>query len=93
MNVTVQHRQTLSDIAIQVYGDVRAVGILMMENNVSVTDDILPGTILKCPQVYYDRYLQTYVTARGITPATALEDEGVMPSVRIFTDEFTQEFN
>jgi len=91
MKITVERRQTLSDIAIQVYGDVRAVGILMVENGVSLTDDLEPGTVLECPTAEYDRYLQMYVVRRGIRPATALDPEGEIRA-KVFTQEFTEEF-
>ncbi|MBQ7899368.1 MAG: LysM peptidoglycan-binding domain-containing protein [Bacteroidales bacterium] len=91
MKITVERRQTLSDIAIQVYGDVRAVGILMVENGVSLTDDLEPGTVLECPEAEYDRYLQMYVVRRGIRPATALDPDGEIRA-KVFTQEFTEEF-
>ena len=71
MKVTVQQRQTLSDIAIQVYGDIRGVADLMQANGLSATDDLEPGTVLECPEKVYDRYLQDYVRKRSIKPATA----------------------
>ena len=91
MKITVQQRQTLSDIAIQVYGDVRAVGILMVENNISPTDDVEPGTVLECPEADYDNYLVLFVVKRGIHPATALDPNGDLRA-RVFTEEFTDEF-
>lgn len=91
MKVTVNPRQTLSDIAIQVYGDIRAIGILMAQNNVSATDDLAPGTELECPPAEYDKYLQIYVVKRNLRPATALDTNGTSKS-RIFTEQFTEEF-
>lgn len=75
MTVTVQNRQTLSDIAIQVYGDIRGIEALMEANSISATDALIPGTVLECPEREYDRYMRTYVSTRGITPATAEESE------------------
>ena len=72
MKVTVQHRQTLSDIAIQVYGDIRGLAALMQANKVSATEELQPGTVLECPETVYDRYLQNYVNATNIKPATAV---------------------
>lgn len=91
MTVTVRHRQTLSDIAIQVYGDIRGVGALAEANGIGMTDDLEPGTVLKCPETVYDRYLQTYVRALGITPATAFDPDGEV-EMRIFTEEYTEEY-
>ena len=73
MTVTVQNRQTLSDIAVQVYGDIRGIEALMEANGISATDSLTPGTVLECPEREYDRYMQSYVSKRGITPATAEE--------------------
>ena len=72
MKVTVQHRQTLSDIAIQVYGDIRGLAVLMQANKVSATEELQPGTVLECPETVYDKYLQSYVRANNIKPATAV---------------------
>lgn len=73
MTVTVQNRQTLSDIAIQVYGDIRGVTLIAQANNISITDNLTPGTELDCPEVVLDQYLQNWVTKRHITPATEVE--------------------
>ena len=91
MKVTVRPRQTLADIAIQVYGDLRAVSGIALANSISVTDDLIPGNTLECPEKVYDKYLQDYVTANGISPATALEHDETLDT-GIFTDEFTEEY-
>lgn len=72
MKVTVQPRQTLSDIAIQVYGDIQGLGALMEANLISPTAELQTGDVLECPEIIYDRYMQTYVRARDIRPATAV---------------------
>ena len=72
MKVTVQHRQTLSDIAIQVYGDIRGLAALMQANKVSATEELQPGTVLECPETVYDKYLQSYLRANNLKPATAV---------------------
>lgn len=71
MKIKVQHRQTVSDIAIQVYGDIRGIASLMEANGIGATDELQPGTMLECPETVYDRYMQTYVDKEGICPATA----------------------
>ena len=91
MKVTVRPRQTLADIAIQVYGDLRAICDIAAVNAISITDDLIPGSTIECPETVYDKYLQDYVVANGISPATAFEDDGTL-SVGIFTDEFTEEY-
>ena len=91
MEVTVKPRQTLCDIALQVYGDLRAVTDIAAANSISMTDDLSPGTVLQCPEVVYDRYLQNYVSANKVSPATSrTADDGM--DIGIFTDEFTEEF-
>lgn len=71
MQVVVKARQTVSDIAIQVYGDLRAAPLIAQTNEVSLTDDLAPGTLLECPDVVYDQYIQDYVRSEKVTPATA----------------------
>lgn len=91
MKVTVQQRQTLSDIAIQVYGSVEAAIAIAEANALSVTDDLPAGTTLECPEIVYDRYLQGYVTKQHLAPATAPDPEGEV-RMKIFTEQFTKEF-
>lgn len=73
MEVTVKPMQTLPDIAIQVYGDIRAATLIASANAISITDDIRPGTALVCPERVYDRYMQDYCHNNGISPATAAD--------------------
>lgn len=87
----VRARQCLADIAIQVYGDIRAVVDLAAVNGLSITADIEAGVVLECPDIVYDQYLQTYVRKNGVMPATALSELDEMRP-RIFTDQFTKEF-
>lgn len=91
MTVTVKNRQTLSDMAIQVYGSVEAVVALAEANGVSITDDLPAGMVLECPDVVYDKYLQGYVRKRRIESATAADPDGEV-RMKIFTEQFTKEF-
>ena len=91
MEVIVKPRQTMADMAIQVYGDIRAVVDIALNNGLSVTGDLLAGTVLHCPDVEYDRYLQNYVRKNAISPATETGRAGEI-RLRIFTEEFTKEF-
>ena len=50
------------------------------------------GQVLQCPDVVYDNYLQNYVRRNGIKPATLYDGIGEI-SQRIFTEEFTLEFD
>lgn len=92
MKVTVLKRQTLSDIALEVYGDLSGLPGIARANGLSMTADIEVGMALMCPDVVYDTYMQNYVRKNGIKPATAyFENEGEIRQ-RIFTQEFTLEF-
>lgn len=92
MKVIVQQRQSLSDIALQVYGDVSGVIAIARTNGLSVTPDLVAGQVLQCPDVVYDNYLQNYVRRNGIKPATLYDGIGEI-SQRIFTEEYTLEFD
>lgn len=92
MKVIVQQRQSLSDIALQVYGDVSGVIAIARANGLSVTPDLVAGQVLQCPDVVYDYYLQNYVRRNGIKPATLYDGIGEI-SQRVFTEEYTLEFD
>ncbi len=92
MKITVLGRQTVSDIALQVYGDIRGVSVLAEANNISITDTLTPGTELECPEIVYDKVLQDYARKRDLRPATELESDGEIRG-RIFTAEFTDQYN
>lgn len=91
MKVTVLPRQNIADIAIQVYGDVRAAVDIAIANNISVTSDLEAGTELECPDIVYDPYLQDYARKNNIKPAAGLSELDDVQA-RIFTDQFTEEF-
>ena len=91
MQITVQNRQTLADIAVQVYGDIMAVVPIAECNSISVTDDLYAGQILQCPEVEYSVKRGRYLGIGKISPATAIS--ATEEYVRgIFTQEFTKEF-
>ena len=46
MKVTVLQNQTLSDIALQVYGSLEGVFTLAADNDLSVTDELKAGQVL-----------------------------------------------
>lgn len=91
IEVKVRHRQTLSDICLQVYGTLDGIVALARENDIPISGELEPGTVLTCPDVAYDNYMQKYVRSNDIIPAT--EEDGIGEiSPRIFTEEFTEEF-
>lgn len=74
MKTKVMPRQTLADMAVQVYGDIRAIVTLADANNLPLTHDVPAGTMLECPETVFDKYMQEYVRDQKISPATATED-------------------
>ena len=92
MKVTVLMRQTLSDIALEIYGDISGLPGIARANNLAMTADLQVGQVLECPDVVYDAYLQNYVRKNGIKPATVYDGAGEIRQ-RIFTEQFTLEFS
>lgn len=92
MKVTVLKRQTLSDIALEVYGDLSGLPGIARANGLAMTAQLDCGMVLQCPGVVYDAYLQNYVRKYGIKPATAYDESEGEIRQRIFTEQFTLEF-
>jgi hypothetical protein len=76
MQITVQNRQTLLDIALQELGSAEAVFELAVVNNCSITGDLDAGRVLDIPAVsqYVRRQIADYYRVNGINPATQLDD-------------------
>ena len=51
MKVTVLKRQTLSDIALQVYGDISGLPGIARANGLAMTAELAVGQVLQCPDV------------------------------------------
>ena len=51
MKVTVLMRQTLSDIALEIYGDIAGLPGIARANNIAMTADLQVGQVLECPDV------------------------------------------
>ena len=90
MKVKVKDGQTLADIAIQEYGSLEAAMELAKANGLSVTDIPAPGTELTLQDVVYDKTMADYCKVNGVSPATQRDTSGV--KLRIFTEEYTKEF-
>lgn len=90
MKVKVKDGQTLADIAIQEYGSLEAAMELAKANGLSVTDIPASGTELTLQDAVYDRTMADYCKVNGVSPATQRDTSGVR--LRIFTKEFTKEF-
>lgn len=68
--VTVKNTQSLLDIAIQSSGSIEAVLELALSNNLSITDELELGMILKTASISSAEVLEHY-TVNKISPATA----------------------
>lgn len=90
MKVKVKDGQTLADIAIQEYGSLEAAMELARVNGLSVTDIPEPGSELRLQDAVYDRTMEDYCKVNGVSPATQRDMSGM--KLRIFTKEFTKEF-
>lgn len=93
MKVIVLKRQTLSDITLEVYGDISGLPGIARANGLSMTAELEVNQVLQCPDVVFDAYLQNYVQKYGIKPATAYSGQEGEIRQRIFTEEFTLEFS
>jgi len=72
--ITVDQGQSLIDIAIQHAGDISAMFDIALVNDLSPTDDIVPGTQLIIPYVV-DANLVQYLADKNYVPATGLSLE------------------
>lgn len=71
--------QSILDIAIQEGGNVDAVVALMLTNTICITDDLQPGTAIKCPKPDGPNALREAIKVRGIRPATAVTQGNFEP--------------
>lgn len=90
MEVRVKDGQTLADVAVQEYGSLEAGMLLARENGMSLTDVPDAGRVLQLPDAVFDRTVQEYCRVRGVSPATLRDASGTR--LRVFTEEFTDEF-
>lgn len=76
MKITALHNQTLLDVAIRHCGTVEAVADIAILNNISITDDLVPGQLISLPpKDYGNQEVINYFSANKIDPATALTEE------------------
>ena len=71
MTITVQNRQTLFDIAVQYCGDREAAFQIADINNLSLTEDLVAGSVIEVPQAINQRVVN-YYQINGVKPATAV---------------------
>lgn len=76
MTVKRLHQQSLFDIAIGEYGDVKAVFDLTLSNQTSMTDDrMINEAVFIGKSVYTDRSIRDYYKRNEYIPATDLSEE------------------
>lgn len=86
-------RQSLIDIAVQYTGGVEGLMSVARYNDLSVTDDLDPGTEITVGDPVDSTVARTYGNMLH-RPATSLseEDPPIYPETRVFDDTFTQDF-
>ncbi|HEX8576684.1 MAG TPA: hypothetical protein VF677_10375 [Flavobacterium sp.] len=76
MPITVLINQTLLDVAVRYFGTVEAVLAIAILNNISITQDLVPGQILEIPNLDYGyQEIVTFFNVNKKQPATALTEE------------------
>lgn len=75
MTITILHNQSLLDISIRLFGTAIGVLPLAIENNISMTDDLEVGKVLKVPAggEFEQKLIAEYFQSRNINPATAVD--------------------
>ena len=79
MKKVVNNRQSILDCLIQYFGSIDSLFTLTGLNNLSITDDLLPGTEIEIGTPKTNSVIQTYLT-KNIIPATIIiEGQTVLP--------------
>ena len=80
MTVTALHNQSLLDLALQHTGTIESVFEFAEANALNITDDVQAGkTLVLHAEVFSNKDILNYYTAKNLQPATAFskEDEKV----------------
>lgn len=78
MEITVKDRQSLFDIAIQYLGSVEGVWLLAEKNNISITDALEDGTILKYDSTdIIDTKVAEHYAQEHLSPATDISEREI----------------
>lgn len=81
--ITVLHNQTFQDIAIEKTGDFLNAFSIAVFNEMAVSDFLEPGTDLIIPDdLIIDVDVIAYFQSKKLQPATALNDQTVIPEKR-----------
>lgn len=88
--------QCLEDIALQEYGSIDAVGIIVFGNEDVFVDgfstDLDPGTTLRLPGEPLDKAMHDTMRRLQVVPATVTEEAVPLPD-EDFNDDFNDDFN
>lgn len=74
MEIIVLHNQTFLDIAIQYTGNVHNAFYIALANGYTVSEKIIPGTIISLPINQKNTDVLRYYNEKKILPATAIQD-------------------
>lgn len=70
--ITVLSRQNTLDVSMQKYGTVKSVIELAFANDISLTDEVDPGSVLLTPEsVYTDTDVVNFFARSSVKPATS----------------------
>ncbi|MCT3661038.1 hypothetical protein [Elizabethkingia anophelis] len=75
--ITVLVNQSLLDIAIKTTGQAENAILIAIANNISITDNLQPGTSLIIPEITGDYEVKNYFDSRKLNPATAVKDNDI----------------
>ena len=71
MQIITQEGQSLFDIALRIAGGIEAAIAIALQNDLSLTDVIAPGTMLNCTNIpVINQRIVNYYATNGINPAT-----------------------
>jgi hypothetical protein len=72
METTVLNKQSCFDIAMSYFGTVQAVFDIAIINDISITDELIPGQLIKLPNKDYGfKEIVKHYRAEKIQPATS----------------------
>ncbi len=76
ITATVLYKQSLLDVILQLTGAMDSLVSVAHLNNISITDDLVPGQKISFPEdVALDEDILNYYRAKKVQPATALSSE------------------
>ena len=70
MEITVRNNQSLFDIALMVSGSAEAAFDIALENNLSITDALTAGQVLKFTGKPINKRVVDYYATNNVRPAT-----------------------